>query len=380
MQGEDKCQDAGSGEEVRFRSTLDARGFTMLWNVVLLDRQISDGALRTYLTLCFHARQDVKCWPGQKVLALERGCTLRSIQMHLGELERRGLIAIERRGKTLSNLYWIEDVRDAYAPPALPDTSSDLSSRCNPVAAPESEAKIFSPHSASDTKISSPHPTREAKNIAHPKKKNQPSEKESINNNNKPSPAPAAVAPCLSVVASDLIEKLTGMGVTHSVAESLAREYPAERVERQIAQLPHRRADEPGAVLVKAIREDWAAPAGWQHAQAERRKREREVHKEREQQTAQDAARAQEEAQAARAAALWDSLTNAERAALTDRAEEAARARPHLAALLAKRPDSPLVQAVVSKRRAELLAEMLAACTNGSNGNYTEGRDERSNA
>ncbi len=369
MKGEDKRESGNSGEEIRFRSPLDARGFTILWNAVLLDTRISDGALRTYLTLCFHARQDVKCWPGQKVLAEERGCTLRSIQVHLAELERWGLIGIERRGKTLSNIYWIEDVRDAYAPRVAQNASPELPLRA-PVAVPESDTKISSHHPPSDTKISSHHPPSDTKISSHPKKKNQPTEEESISNNNKTNPTPVALVPSPVVVAPELIEKLAEAGVTRSVAESLAREFPAERIERQIAQLPHRKAEEPGAVLVKAVREDWAAPAGWRRAETERKKRERRAEKERERQTAEDTARTEKGAQEARAAALWDSLTDAERAVLNARAEEAARERPHLAALLTKRPDSPLVQAVVSKRRADLLAEMLAART-GSSGSWT---------
>jgi len=56
----------------------------------------------------------------------------------------------------------------------------------------------------------------------------------------------------------------------------------------------------------------------------------------------------------------------AERAALNARAEAAAREKPPLASLLSRRPDSPMIQAVVSSRRQELLAEMLAAREEGA--------------
>jgi hypothetical protein len=57
-----------------------------------------------------------------------------------------------------------------------------------------------------------------------------------------------------------LIEELTNLGVTQAVARKLVREHPSEVIRRQLDYLPHRQADDPAALLVKAIVEDWAPP------------------------------------------------------------------------------------------------------------------------
>lgn len=101
-------------DRLLFRSPSDAAGFTMLPNLVLLDNQLSDGAVRTYLVLLHHARQTAKCFPGQDLLAEERGISDRSVRSHLAELFKRGLITPERRGRGETNRYWIEPLDSVY--------------------------------------------------------------------------------------------------------------------------------------------------------------------------------------------------------------------------------------------------------------------------
>ena len=60
-----------------------------------------------------------------------------------------------------------------------------------------------------------------------------------------------------------VVAALTHIGVTRTIAEDLAREHPAKRILTQIDMLPYRTANDPAAVLVKAIREEWAPPAGY---------------------------------------------------------------------------------------------------------------------
>ena len=86
--------------KIQYRSPLDARGFTMLHNAVLLDTRLSDGAKVTYMVLMHHARQDDHCFPGQERLCAERGLKERALRSHLAELEAARLITRERRGKT----------------------------------------------------------------------------------------------------------------------------------------------------------------------------------------------------------------------------------------------------------------------------------------
>lgn len=114
--------------EFKYRSPVDAKGYTMLMNCVLYDTSISDGAKVTYMMLLDFARQEESCFPGQLKLAERRDTTERTIRNHLVELEGRGLITIEQRGHMKTNIYWIEEVRSVYVPPQ------------------ESDRKIFSGH------------------------------------------------------------------------------------------------------------------------------------------------------------------------------------------------------------------------------------------
>jgi hypothetical protein len=61
---------------------------------------------------------------------------------------------------------------------------------------------------------------------------------------------------------NSLIDRLTEQGVTRTVAEELTTQYP-DRIEPQIAMLPHRKPRDPGATLAQAIREDWSPPAAY---------------------------------------------------------------------------------------------------------------------
>ncbi len=58
----------------------------------------------------------------------------------------------------------------------------------------------------------------------------------------------------------DLVRRLVEIGVAEPVAIELVRNAPDE-VERQLAYLPFRRARDAAALIVKAIREGWPAPA-----------------------------------------------------------------------------------------------------------------------
>ena len=71
-------------------------------------------------------------------------------------------------------------------------------------------------------------------------------------------------------------EALTALGVTASVAQRLAGEDPAE-VAQQLAWLPHRKAQDPAALVVRAVHEHWPEPTGARQARlADERLREQE--------------------------------------------------------------------------------------------------------
>ncbi len=57
------------------------------------------------------------------------------------------------------------------------------------------------------------------------------------------------------------LRKLLGYGVSGSTASQILDKYPIERISGQLEMLPFRNAKEPAGMLIKAIRDDWAAPA-----------------------------------------------------------------------------------------------------------------------
>jgi len=65
--------------------------------------------------------------------------------------------------------------------------------------------------------------------------------------------------PVLPAPLSPLAQALVDAGVSRAAAQELAASH-ADEAQRQLELLPYREARDPGAVLVKAIREGWAAP------------------------------------------------------------------------------------------------------------------------
>jgi hypothetical protein len=77
---------------------------------------------------------------------------------------------------------------------------------------------------------------------------------------------------------SGLLELLRKHGVTESTASELAQDYPADRIARQLEMISYRNARNPAAMLVKAIRDDWAPPPEYSsvmRAKAERLEKEK---------------------------------------------------------------------------------------------------------
>lgn len=68
--------------------------------------------------------------------------------------------------------------------------------------------------------------------------------------------------------AADLLQQLSEVGITRSVAEQLVAQY-GEEVQAQIKYLPYRNPHDAAAMLVESIRNDWAPPASYLKAQAD---------------------------------------------------------------------------------------------------------------
>jgi hypothetical protein len=82
-----------------------------------------------------------------------------------------------------------------------------------------------------------------------------------------------------------ILRELLRYGVSGSTASQMLDKYPIERISGQLEMLQFRNAKEPAAMLIKAIKEDWTAPAAYmsrkreeegRNAKAEREKREAE--------------------------------------------------------------------------------------------------------
>ncbi len=111
-------------------------------------------------------------------------------------------------------------------------------------------------------------------------------------------------APPQSVVTqqhTDLLDRLAAIGVTNAVARQLVTRY-GDEVARQLDYLPYRSPNDPPAMLVEAIRGQWAAPASHLKAQAEQgqAQREAEAELERHEQRQREAQERQVAAQASR--------------------------------------------------------------------------------
>jgi len=71
--------------------------------------------------------------------------------------------------------------------------------------------------------------------------------------------------------------ELQEVGVSETSARQLVRNYPEEQIRTQLEYLPDRRADDPPAVLVQSIRENWSEPTAHREArEAELRVQEEE--------------------------------------------------------------------------------------------------------
>ncbi len=73
-----------------------------------------------------------------------------------------------------------------------------------------------------------------------------------------------------------VVVALTDLGVSTKTARDLTRKHPEEQIRAQIDMLGYRKADNPAAVLVKAIQEGWAPPMGYK-TPAQREAEEREA-------------------------------------------------------------------------------------------------------
>jgi biotin operon repressor len=85
-------------------------GFTQLPNFVLKNGTLSLGAKVTYAMFLHYAWHNDHCFPGQDRLAEHMGMSRTRVNEYVKELERAGLVEIQRRGQGQTNLYKIKFV------------------------------------------------------------------------------------------------------------------------------------------------------------------------------------------------------------------------------------------------------------------------------
>ena len=99
---------------VAFRSPARRKGFAQIPNVVLLDKSLSDAAIRLYGLLVSYAMQTGSFRASQAVMGEDLGKGERTARTLLKELSRRGLITVHRQGVMLPNIYFVEDAYALY--------------------------------------------------------------------------------------------------------------------------------------------------------------------------------------------------------------------------------------------------------------------------
>ena len=82
-------------------------GFTQVPNFILKDPKLSVGAKVAYAMFLSYAWHNDSCFPGQGRLAEDMGMSRSRVTEFVSELEKAGLITIQRRGLGKTNIYTI---------------------------------------------------------------------------------------------------------------------------------------------------------------------------------------------------------------------------------------------------------------------------------
>jgi len=82
-------------------------GFTQVPNFILRDANLSVGAKVVYSMFLSYAWHNDSCFPGQERLAEDMGMSRSRVTELVTELEKAGLVTIQRRGQGKTNLYTI---------------------------------------------------------------------------------------------------------------------------------------------------------------------------------------------------------------------------------------------------------------------------------
>ncbi len=278
---------AGRGSIYIQNETL-RRGFTSTPNRVLCNAVLSMGARFVYTLLLSYAWQDDRCFPGQERLARDVGCSVRTVQRYLTELEEAGEIRVIQQGLQRPNIYVILDRRsdttqlsrqDAPIPSSLDAPS--MSSAETPIPSPpetprvshnKRTSSIRRKHTEENTRggaaahetVPSPAPATPSNHrqqshnspfLFPPAIQSPPTVPASSKLNSSPKPPPLPPDPHEQAIGMLLAE-----GVSTRRASSLARRFVLAEIVQQIRWLEHRRYDDRAGCLVAAIEGRYGPP------------------------------------------------------------------------------------------------------------------------
>lgn len=85
------------------------KGYTPIYNYVLLDTRVSASARLLLCILIMHCGLDDNCFPSQNTLATELGYSDRYVRILLNKLIAANLIEKTRNGYNKTNTYWISE-------------------------------------------------------------------------------------------------------------------------------------------------------------------------------------------------------------------------------------------------------------------------------
>ncbi len=91
-------------------------GFTQVPNFILKNAALSLGAKVTYAMFLHFAWNNGQCFPGQDRLGEAMGMSKSRVNEFVKELERAGLVGIQRRGQGKTNMYKIKFVVKKRSP------------------------------------------------------------------------------------------------------------------------------------------------------------------------------------------------------------------------------------------------------------------------
>ena len=80
-------------------------GFTQVPNFILKNPALSFGAKVAYAMFLSYAWHNDSCFPGQDRLSADMGVTRPRVTQLIAELQKVGLISIQRRGQGKTNVY-----------------------------------------------------------------------------------------------------------------------------------------------------------------------------------------------------------------------------------------------------------------------------------